>query len=58
MSPLPSPDGRDVAPPTSVKLAVGGVLAVLLAGAGFLIWARGEAIVVDLATLAGKVWCF
>jgi hypothetical protein len=35
-----------------------GLAGFLVAGAAYLIWARGEALVVDLATLAGKVWCF
>jgi hypothetical protein len=34
------------------------VLSLVLAGAAYLILVRGEAIVVDLSTLAGKVWCF
>ncbi len=34
------------------------LLAVALLGAAYLIWARGEAMIVDLSTLAGRVWCF
>jgi hypothetical protein len=34
------------------------VLALALTGSAYLIWARGEAMIVDLATLAGRVWCF
>lgn len=34
------------------------MVGLLLAGAVYLIAVRGEAIVVDLATLGGKVWCF
>jgi len=34
------------------------LLVALLGGAGWLIAVRGEAILVDLATLGGRVWCF
>jgi hypothetical protein len=34
------------------------VLGLVLAGSIYLIWARGEAMIVDLATLGSKVWCF
>jgi hypothetical protein len=44
--------------PRSVRLVGFIGLSVALAGAAYLIWARGEAMIVDLATLAGKVWCF
>ena len=44
--------------PRLVRRAGIALLAVALTGAGYLIWARGEAMVVDLSTLAGKVWCF
>ena len=45
------------APPMVRRLGL-GMLGVVLAGAGYLIAVRGEAIVVDLATLGGKIWCF
>ncbi len=35
-----------------------GLVAMLLGGAGYLIAVRGEAIVVDLATLGNMAWCF
>ncbi|MDX2156987.1 MAG: hypothetical protein SFW09_10820 [Hyphomicrobiaceae bacterium] len=44
--------------PTMVRRIALGLLAVLLGGAGYLIAVRGEAMVVDLAALAGRVWCF
>lgn len=44
--------------PRSVRLVGLIGLSVALVGAAYLIWARGEAMIVDLATLAGKVWCF
>ena len=53
-SPAADPSG----PPLSVRRAAWALLAVAMGGASYLIWARGEAIVVDLSTLAGKVWCF
>jgi hypothetical protein len=34
------------------------LLALAMLGATYLIWARGEAMLVDLSTLAGKVLCF
>jgi len=55
----PSHSAHDpAAMPRGVRRAGLAVLAALLSGAAYLIWARGEAIVVDLATFAGKVWCF
>ena len=33
-------------------------MGLLLGGASYLIAVRGEAMVVDLATLGAKVWCF
>lgn len=44
--------------PAAIRRTGLTLLALLLAGSAYLIWARGEAIVVDLANLAGKVWCF
>ena len=45
-------------PPRGVRRAGWALLTLALGGAGYLIWARGEAIILDLSTLAGKVWCF
>ncbi|MBS0244703.1 MAG: hypothetical protein JSS20_21240 [Proteobacteria bacterium] len=47
----------DDAPP-GVRVAGLGALALVLLGAAYLIWVRGEAIVVDLSSLAAKVFCF
>lgn len=44
--------------PASVRRAGRAALGLVLVGAAYLIAVRGEAIVVDLSTLAGKVWCF
>jgi hypothetical protein len=44
--------------PAAVRRAVLVALAVLLVGAAGLIWLRGESILVDISTLAGKAWCF
>jgi hypothetical protein len=50
-----SPSGR---PPRLVRRAGAAVLGLVLAGSVYLIWARGEAMIVDLATIGSKVWCF
>jgi hypothetical protein len=44
--------------PRLVRRAGAAVLGLVLAGSIYLIWARGEAMLVDLATLGSKVWCF
>lgn len=48
---------RAGAPPTVRRIAL-VVVGLMLTGAGYLIAVRGEAIVVDLATLGANVWCF
>ena len=50
------PDGDQDRAPAGVRRAVGLVLAGLLAGAGYLIAVRRDAILVDLANFAA--WCF
>jgi hypothetical protein len=50
--------GRGDSPPRMTRNLGIGLLVVLLAGAGYLIAVRGEAIVVDLATLGSRIWCF
>lgn len=46
------------ATPRRARLAIfGGVIAVLL-GALYLMSVRGEALLLDLSQLAGRVWCF
>jgi hypothetical protein len=54
--PVGSPSGERA--PVIVRALGWAALGLVLAGAVYLIGVRGEAIVVDLATLAGKVWCF
>lgn len=44
--------------PSGVRLAIVGALAALLAGAVYLIAVRGEALLLDLSSLASRVWCF
>lgn len=44
--------------PRFVRRAGFAVLGFVLAGSAYLIWARGEAMIVDLATLGAKVFCF
>jgi hypothetical protein len=40
------------------KLAVGGATIAAVTGAVYLMAVRGEALLVDLSALAGRVWCF
>ncbi len=44
--------------PRSLRRMGVAVLGLVLAGAAYLIAVRGEAIIVDLSTLAGQVFCF
>ncbi len=46
------------AAPAGVRHTVWVVAALVGLGAIYLIAVRGEAILVDLSQLAGKVWCF
>ena len=55
---LPESEPGGTRPPPLVRRAGWSVLGVLLAGAAYLILVRGEAMIVDLSALAGKVWCF
>ena len=50
-----SPDARM---PRGVRIALTVVLAALFSGAIYLIAVRGEALLVDLATLGSRLWCF
>jgi hypothetical protein len=47
-----------VAAPAWVKFAVGGGTLAVLMGAVYLMAVRGEALLVDLSALAGRIWCF
>ena len=40
------------------RLAIGLTLALLLAGGTYLYAVRGSAILMDLAGMAGGLWCF
>jgi hypothetical protein len=44
--------------PAWAKLALGGVTLAAVGGAVYLMAVRGEALLVDLSALAGRVWCF
>jgi hypothetical protein len=44
--------------PRGVRIALTAVLAALFSGAIYLIAVRGEALLVDLATLGSRLWCF
>jgi hypothetical protein len=50
----------DVEPstPRAVRYAVFAGLFVLLGSAAYLIGVRGEAILVDLASMGSRAWCF
>ena len=43
--------------PARLRYAVLGAVGLLLAGALYLIAVRGEALLVDLAALAGRIFC-
>ena len=58
MAPTTSSSRSETGAPPIVRRTACGLLLVALAGAAYLITVRGEAIIVDLSTLAGKVWCF
>lgn len=53
-----NPDAKADEMPVALKRAGLGLLGLIAGGAVWLIVVRGEAIMVDLAGLAGKVWCF
>jgi hypothetical protein len=44
--------------PAWAKFALGGVTLAAIGGAVYLMAVRGEALLVDLSALAGRVWCF
>ena len=50
-----SPDARM---PRGVRIALTVVLAALFSGVLYLIAVRGEALLVDLAALGSRLWCF
>jgi hypothetical protein len=52
------PASSDARMPRGVRIALIGVLAALFSGAIYLIAVRGEALLVDLAALGNRLWCF
>ena len=54
----PNHSAHGIGVPRMVRRVGLGVLGVLLASAAYLIMVRGEALVVDLATLGARIWCF
>jgi hypothetical protein len=50
--------GAGATAPLKARLAILAGLAIILAGALYLMAVRGEALLLDLSTLAGRVWCF
>jgi hypothetical protein len=59
---LDQTSGQNAAPgtgtPLPARLAIFGGVAAALGGAVYLMAVRGEALLVDLSSLAGRVWCF
>lgn len=47
-----------VRPPRGARWAGALIVAGLVAGAVYLVAVRGDALLVDLSALAGRVWCF
>ena len=45
------------APPAVRRVGL-TILAVLLAGAAYLIAVRGDALIIDLSALGSRMWCF
>jgi hypothetical protein len=44
--------------PRAVRLSLIVTLGALMTGAVYLLAVRGEALLVDLAALGGRLWCF
>ena len=44
--------------PAPLRYAVFGTLGLLMTGALYLIVVRGEALLIDLSGLAGRIFCF
>ena len=54
----PQTDAAGARMPRPARLALGFGLAGILAGALYLVAVRGEALLVDLAALGSRLWCF
>jgi hypothetical protein len=52
------PASSDARMPRGVRVTLTVVLAALFSGAIYLIAVRGEALLVDLAALGSRLWCF
>jgi hypothetical protein len=44
--------------PRAARIGVTFVVAALMAGAAYLVAVRGEALIIDLAALGSRLWCF
>jgi hypothetical protein len=44
--------------PARLRLPLLAMLAAVLAGAAYLLWVRGEALVLDLAAFSQRIFCF
>ncbi len=54
----PQTNAGDARMPRAVRLGLILVIATLLTGAAYLAAVRGEALLVDLAVLGSRLWCF
>ena len=54
----PRSDTGDTRMPRGVRLGLFLTLATLMSVAGYLAVVRGEALLVDLAALGSRLWCF
>ena len=54
----PQADAAGTRMPRLARLALGFGLAGILTGALYLVAVRGEALLVDLAALGSRLWCF
>ena len=54
----PRTETRDDRMPRGVRIGLSLALAALFTGALYLVVVRGEALLVDLAALGNRLWCF
>ena len=56
--PVEAPVDASARMPRAVRLGLALVLGALMTGAVYLVAVRGEALLVDLAALGERLWCF
>jgi hypothetical protein len=54
----PQTDAAGARMPRGVRLALTLAIAALITGALYLVVVRGDALLVDLAALGSRLWCF